>query len=210
MSEKQELPQAVRLLLALSALAATQDASSTRSVQSKKWYKDQSNQWLRSICKLVQIPHASLPPSITSEAVRESASDQISEWSKEEQERIAAVLVEASLAGDPDKDDKEKAKEENALKYTPLAKGLSHKTLEFLGLDAGRLLGDAERNLAGTLFKALKAAQEGSSAKVEESRQKQAQGWGGSLGRKLGMSSLKGRDVTNLQRPALESLLVES
>jgi hypothetical protein len=186
MSEKQELPQAVRLLLALSALAATQDASSTRSTQSKKWYKDQSTQWLRSICKLVQIPHASLPPSITSEAVRESASDQISEWSNEEQERIAAVLVEASLAGDPDKDDKEKAKEENALKYTPLAKGLSHKTLEYLGLEAGRLLGEAERNLAGTLFKALKAAQEGSTAKVEESRQKQAQGWGGSLGRKLG------------------------
>ena len=103
---------------------------------------------------------------------------------------MANVLVEASLAGDPDVDDKIKAKEENALKYTPLAKGLNHKALEYLGLDAGRLLGDAERNLAGTLFQALKAAQEGSSAKVEESRQKQAQGWGGSLGRKLGISFL--------------------
>jgi len=186
MAEKEQLPQAIRLLLALSALASTQDKSA-RSSQSQKWYKEQTTQWLRSICKLIQIPHASLPPSITSTAVHESASDQISEWSPEEQQRMAAILVEASLAGDPDKDDKEKAKEENALRYTPLAKGLNHKTLEYLGLDAGRLLGEAERNLAGTLFKALKAAQDGSKEKVEESRQKQAQGWGGSLGRKLGM-----------------------
>jgi hypothetical protein len=100
---------------------------------------------------------------------------------------MAGILVEASLAGDPDKSDAVKAKEENALKYTPLAKALSHDALEYLGLEAGELLAEAERNLAGTLFKALKAAQEGSSAKIEESRQKQAQGWGGSLGRKLGM-----------------------
>jgi hypothetical protein len=103
---------------------------------------------------------------------------------------MAGILVEASLAGDPEKDDKVKAKESDALKYTPLAKALSHTALENLGLDAKVLLAQAERNLAGTLFKALKAAQEGSSAKVEESRQKQAQGWGGSLGRKLGRCSL--------------------
>jgi hypothetical protein len=117
--------------------------------------------------------------------VRSSASDQIEEWSQEEMKRMASLLVEASLAGDPDIDDKQKVKEENALKYTPLAKALSHRTLENLGLEIG-LLAEAERELAGTLFKALKAAQEGSKDKVEESRQKQAQGWGGSLGRKLG------------------------
>lgn len=105
--------------------------------------------------------------------------------------RMAGILVEGSLAGDPDKDEKTKAKETDALKYTPLAKALSHKSLEYLGVgDPGGLLGEAEKNLASTLFKALKAAQEGSSAKVEESREKQAHGWGGKFGRQLGTYDL--------------------
>lgn len=194
MTEKQQLPeqpaplpQPVRLLLALSSLAATSAHPAPTSQSARKWYQDHTSQWLKSTCKLLTIPHASLPPSITSDAIKASASDQVGDWSEDEKVRMAGILVEASLAGDPEKDDKVKAKESDALKYTPLAKALSHTTLENLGLDAKVLLAQAERNLAGTLFKALKAAQEGSSAKVEESRQKQAQGWGGSLGRKLGM-----------------------
>lgn len=191
MGEKQHLPepppplsQPIRLLLSLSALAATDP------LPQSAWHRQQASQWVRSVCKLTSIDHASLPPSIAPEAVRASAQDQVADWSRNETVRVAGVLVEASLAGDPDKDDKEKAKEKDALKYTPLARACSWRALDALGLDAGGLLGEAERNLAGTLFKALKAAQEGSSAKVEESREKQAHGWGGQFGRRLGMSSL--------------------
>lgn len=200
MPEKEQLPepppplaQPVRLLLALSALAASHDlpsssAGSSGGASAKVWHEQQSDQWVRSVCKLTTIDPGSLPPSITSDAVRASTADQKGDWAEDEQLRMAGVLVEASLAGDPDKDDKTKAKEKDALKYTPLAKALSHRALDCLGLDAKHLLAEAERNLAGTLFKALKAAQEGSQAKVEESREKQAHGWGGQFGRRLGSS----------------------
>lgn len=191
MGEKQDLPepppslsQPIRLLLSLSALAAADPLPS-----SSTWHRTQATQWVRSVCKLTTIDHASLPPSITPDAVRASAQDQIAEWSEDEKVRMAGVLVEASLAGDPDKTDVQKAKEKDALKYTPLARACSWRALDALGLDAGGLLAEAERNLAGTLFKALKAAQEGSSAKVEESREKQAHGWGGQFGRRLGKSN---------------------
>ena len=200
MTEKEQAPsppaplsQPIRLLLALSAVASTQDllTQNRPSPYAQKWYTQQTTIWVRSICKLATIDYASLPPSISPDAVRQSTSDQLDEWTDDEKLRMAAILVEASLAGDPDKDDKAKAKEHDALKYTSLAKGLNHKALECLGLKgAGELLARAEKDLASTLFKALKASQEGSSAKVEESREKQAHGWGGKLGRQLGMFHL--------------------
>lgn len=180
------LPSPIRLILALACLAATQQPVSQPSPSTKQWYEHNSRLWLRSVLKLLSLSVDNLPPAVTVEAITASAEEQSGEWSEAEKSRMAGTLVEASLAGDPDKSDKDKEKEKDALKYTPLARALSHRTLELLGLPAKDLLPAAEKNLSLTLFKALQASQEGAKDKVEESRAAQSQGWGGKLGRQLG------------------------
>lgn len=173
------LAQTIRLLLALSALCATQDPP----VQwAAAWYRSASTTWLHAVCKLLSIDTAQLPPAIEPSAVQTSSEDQREEWTDDERLRMAGVLVEASLANEAGKS-KEK---EEALRYTPIARALSHRTLELLGLPAKELLPDAEKNLSATLFKALQASQAEAETKVESTRAAHSQGWGGALGRHLG------------------------
>jgi hypothetical protein len=174
------LPQTIRLLLALSALCATQHPP----VQwSSAWYRSASTTWLHAVCKLLSIDTAQLPPGIDEAAVQTTSEDQREEWTDDERLRMAGVLVEASLANEAGKS---KEKKEEALRYTPIARALSHRTLELLGLPAKELLPDAEKNLSATLFKALQASQAEAETKVESTRAAHSQGWGGALGRHLG------------------------
>lgn len=189
MGEKQDLPKPpeplaspIRLLVALGGLCATLHPA--HPVKAEKWFSQASHAWLEAVLKLLEIKSGQLPPQIEPDSVRASAQDQNDDWTPEEKTRIAGVLVEASLAVEANA---AKAKKEEALRYTPIAKALSHRTLWLLGLDAGRLLAEAEKNLSHTLFNALKASEEEKhkSEEVEKVRQARSQGWGGSLGRHL-------------------------
>ncbi|OCF30723.1 hypothetical protein I317_02546 [Kwoniella heveanensis CBS 569] len=179
------LDQPIRLIVALASLSATLHPKTPVSTLSVPWYKTTSSQWLKSVCKLLSFDQGRLPTSIDVESVKRSADEQRDEWSEDEILRIAGVLIEASLAAD-DTDIKKKKDEEGALKYTPIARALSYRTLELLGLPARELVPQAEKNLSNTLFHALKAAAEKENQeKVEKARAAQSQGWGGSLGRHL-------------------------
>ena len=190
MGEKQDLPKPpdplaspIRLLVALGGLCATLHPA--HPVKAEKWYSQVSHAWLEAVLKLLEIQAGQLPPQIEPDSVRASAQDQNEDWTPEEKTRIAGVLVEASLAVEANA---AQAKKEEALRYTPIAKALNHRTLWLLGLDAGRLLAEAEKNLSHTLFNALKAAEEEKhkAEEVEKVRQARSQGWGGSFGRHLG------------------------
>lgn len=175
------LPSSTRLLLSLSALCSTLHPASPPPPTTLKWYQATSSAWLKSVLKLLEIDAARLPPAVDVERVRSSAEEQRADWTDDEKVRMAGVLVEASLAVDA-----EKEKKEQALRYTPIARALSHRTLNLLGLPAKDLLPEAEKNLSSTLFTALKAAQENETAEnVESTRAAHSQGWGGSFGRSL-------------------------
>ncbi|WRT70552.1 uncharacterized protein IL334_007550 [Kwoniella shivajii] len=179
------LAQPIRLIVALSALSATVNPPPLTNTQ---WYKTSSSKWLTSVCKLLSFDQGRLPPSISPENVKASAADQREEWSSEEISRIAGILVEASLASETvaEENTKKEKKEEGALKYSPISRLLSYRTLQLLGLQPKELIPQAEKNLSNTLFHALKAAAEKESEeKVEKAREAQSQGWGGSLGRHL-------------------------
>lgn len=181
------LPQQVRLVVALAALAAVHDGSSSLGT-STEWYKSLTTAWIGQLCKLLDLDRQQLPPTVDSKTVSESAEDQKAEWSEAQVERIAGILVEASLAAHREDTSATKSnkEEEKQLRYTPLARALSHRTLSILGLPAKDLLPPAENTLSRSLFTALKAAEEDDTKKkVESTREKHSQGWGGSLGRKL-------------------------
>jgi hypothetical protein len=140
------------------------------------------------LCKLLELDRQQLPPTVDSKTVSESAEDQKAEWSEAQLERIAGILVEASLAAHREDTSATKSnkEEEKQLRYTPFARALSHRTLSILGLPAKDLLPPAENILSRSLFTALRAAEEDDTKKkVESTREKHSQGWGGSLGRKL-------------------------
>ncbi|WWD20595.1 hypothetical protein CI109_105071 [Kwoniella shandongensis] len=179
------LASPIRLIVALAALCSTQHPLVPPSPSSREWYKTVSSLWLKSVCKLLSFDLARLPPAIDPSNVRASADDQRSDWSHEEIVRIAGVLIEASLAIEAEESVK-RDKKEGALKYTPLARALSYRTLDLLGLPAKELIPVAEKNLSATLFSALKAAAEKEQQdKVESTRAAHSQGWGGSFGRTL-------------------------
>ncbi|WVQ85872.1 hypothetical protein IAT38_008040 [Cryptococcus sp. DSM 104549] len=179
------LPSPIRLILALASLCATTHPTAPPKPPAQEWFKASSSFWLKSVCKLLSFDIQRLPPAIDPENVKSAAEDQRSEWSAEEIVRMGAILVEASLATEAEENVKKNKKEE-ALKYTPVTRALSYRTLELLGLPAKELLPEAEMNLSSTLFTALRAAAEKESQdKVESARQAQSQGWGGSLGRHL-------------------------
>ena len=174
------LPAPLRLFISLSALCSTLHPANPAVPHNAKWHESASSAWLRSVFKLLEIDQSRLPRAVDVDSIISSASEQHEEWSDEERVRIAGVLVEASLAVDAQKE------KEEALRYTPLARALSHRTLDLLGLPAKDLLPQAEKNLGSTLFKALKAAKETEPEdKVESTRAAHSQGWGGSLGRSL-------------------------
>lgn len=190
MGEKQEkqappapppLPQQIRLLVALSSLSATHHPVAPASRESKQWYELQSTKWLGAVCKLLEIDTNRLPPTINPEAVKESAADQISDWTADEVGRIGGILVEASLAAAA----QGAKKDEQQLSYTPLARAFTYRTLENLGLESRVLVPAAEKDLSATLFSALQASAADSKGKVESTRQAHSQGWGGSFGRTL-------------------------
>jgi hypothetical protein len=181
------LPQQVRLVVALAALAAVHDGFSSLTT-STEWYKSLTTAWIGQLCKLLELDRQQLPPTVDSKTVSESAEDQKAEWSEAQLERIAGILVEASLAAHREDTSATKSnkEEEKQLRYTPFARALSHRTLSILGLPAKDLLPPAENILSRSLFTALRAAEEDDTKKkVESTREKHSQGWGGSLGRKL-------------------------
>ena len=174
------LPPPLRLLISLSALCSTLHPFNPSVRHNLKWHESSSSAWLKSVLKLLEIDQSRLPKVIDVESIISSAGEQREEWSAEERIRIAGVLVEASLAVDAQKE------KEEALRYTPLARALSHRTLDLLGLPVKDILPEAEKNLGSTLFKAFKAARETEPEdKVESTRAAHSQGWGGSLGRSL-------------------------
>ncbi|WVQ95585.1 hypothetical protein IAU59_002682 [Kwoniella sp. CBS 9459] len=185
------LDQPIRLIVALASLSATLHPKTPTSTLSVPWYKAVTAQWLKSVCKLLSFDQGRLPPSIDMESVKRSANEQRDEWSSDEILRIAGVLVEASLAAENTNTSETHVKKKEgeaagALRYTPIARALSYRTLELLGLPAKELVPRAEKNLSNTLFHALKAAAEKENQeKVEKARAAQSQGWGGSLGRHL-------------------------
>ncbi|KAK8850413.1 hypothetical protein IAR55_004331 [Kwoniella newhampshirensis] len=176
------LASPVRLIVALAALGATQHPIAPSS---SEWHRHLSSLWLKSVCKLLSFDIGRLPPGIEASSVKSAADDQRSDWSHEEVVRMAGVLIEASLAMEAEESVK-KDKKEGALKYSPLARALSYRALDLLGLPARELIPAAEKNLSATLFSALKAAAEKEQQdKVESTRAAHSQGWGGSLGRTL-------------------------
>ncbi|EIW69835.1 hypothetical protein TREMEDRAFT_43510 [Tremella mesenterica DSM 1558] len=207
----QPLPSPIRLLVSLSALCSTLHPPHPPAAGSESWHSTHSASWLQSVLKSLEIQSSQLPPTVTPDSVH-SVSDQCSDWSAEEKQRVAGILVEASLAVEADS---AKAQKEESLRYTPLARALNHLTLTRLGLEGGKLLSKAEKNLCTTLFNALKAAEEekAQKEKVEQVRQARSQGWGGSLGRHLatGAGVIAGGvliGVTGgLAAPAIASLL---
>lgn len=174
------LPQQTRLILSLSALCAAVHPASPRPPSNREWHNANALAWLRAVCKLVDIDTANLPGEVDVESIRSSTKEAFPEWTEEEKKRMASILVEASLAVEAEK---AKANKEEALRYTPLARSLSHRTIDLLSLDPA-CLPRAEKDLGTTLFKALEAASD-SSDKVESTVASHSQGWGGSLGRKL-------------------------
>lgn len=178
----------IRLIVALASLCAIVHPSHPINPAAREWYKENSTSWLQSVCKLLSFDIAKLPPSIEPESVKASAGDQRREWSEQEEIRISGVLVEASIAGEGDKNGKSgNGKKDEALKYSPLARAFTYHTLELLGLPAKELVPQAEKNLSHTLFRALLAASEkDQQEKMESTRAAHSQGWGGALGRHLG------------------------
>ena len=171
----------IPLLLSLAALCSTLHPANPPSQPTFEWYQSTSSAWLKSVLKRLEIDASRLPPAVEVESVNLSAAEHREDWTDEERLRMTGVFVEASLAVDAQKDDKREK-----LSYTPLARALSHRTLELLGLPAKDLMPEAEKNLSSTLFKALKAANENeASEKVESTRAAHSEGWGGSLGRSL-------------------------
>lgn len=215
------LSQPIRLLVALSALSAIHHPPSPTSRESKAWYDPQSQRWLASVCKLLELDQGRLPPTIDPESVRSSSEDQVSDWTSEEISRITGILLEASLASTTDTSSstntkpKEGEEAKAQLAYTPLARAWIYTTLFNLGLHPGDLVPLAEKNLATTLFTALKAATEDETKKneVEKARQAHSQGWGGSIGRHLatGAGVIAGGVVIGLTgglaAPAIAALL---
>lgn len=177
------LSQQIRLLVALSSLSATHHPASPPTRESQQWYDTTSTKWLAAVCKLLEMDTNRLPPTIDPAAVKASGADQISQWTTDEVSRIGGILVEASLAAAA----QGAKKGEQQLSYTPIARALTYKTLDNLGLQAHDLVPAAEKNLSATLFSALQAASAdaNSKSKVESTRQAHSQGWGGSFGRTL-------------------------
>ncbi|ODN82720.1 hypothetical protein L202_01006 [Cryptococcus amylolentus CBS 6039] len=173
----------LRLIVALASLCAK--SSVTLSAGAQKWYEAESTSWLQSVCKLLEFNIEQLPSSIEPSQVKLAADEQREEWSREEVIRIAGILIEASVAQDAQESAK-KGNKEGSLRYTPVARALSYRTAQLLGFPANELIPGAEKNLAHTLFKALKSASDNEQRdKVESARAAQSQGWGGSLGRHL-------------------------
>ncbi|WWC92160.1 uncharacterized protein L201_007114 [Kwoniella dendrophila CBS 6074] len=178
------LDQPIRLIVALASLSAISNPDPA-IVLNQEWYRNISRKWLLSICKLLSFDENRLPPTISIENIKNSANDQRSEWSQDEIDRIAGILIEASLATE-NLHTQNKKEEEGTLKYLPITRNLSYRTLGLLGLNAKESIPKAEKSLSHTLFHALKAAAEKENEeKVEKARQAQSQGWGGSLGRHL-------------------------
>ncbi|WWD08482.1 hypothetical protein V865_006594 [Kwoniella europaea PYCC6329] len=180
------LAQPIRLIVALASLSATSHPPSLTPFVNAEHYKTISSKWLTSVCKLLSFDQGRLPPAISPEDVKASANDQRDEWKEDEITRIAGILVEASLAAENIGAQKGKEEKEGTLKYSPISRYLSYRTLQLLGLPSKELVPRAEKNLSHTLFHALKAAAEKENQeKVEKARQAQSQGWGGALGRHL-------------------------
>lgn len=186
------LGQPIRLLVALSALSAVRHPPCPPSSETKGWYDPLAQKWLASVCKLIELDQNRLPPTIDPSSVRQSAADQTGDWSDEEISRITGILLEASLASTTESDPSHKGDKKDSqpqLAYTPLARAWIYTTLSNLHLVPGDLVPKAEKNLATTLFTALKAATEQEEVQkqkeVEKSRQAHSQGWGGSIGRTL-------------------------
>ncbi|WVQ63135.1 uncharacterized protein L199_001286 [Kwoniella botswanensis] len=180
------LAQAIRLIVALASLSATSHPPFLTPFANAEQYKTISSKWLTSVCKLLSFDQGRLPPTISPEDVKASANDQRDEWTEDEVTRIAGLLVEASLAAENIGAQKGKEEKEGTLKYSPISRYLSYRTLQLLGLPSKELVPRAENNLSNTLFHALKAAAEKENQeKVEKARQAQSQGWGGALGRHL-------------------------
>ena len=178
------LPQPIKLLLALAALATSQTPSTTPSTS--QWHRAQSSAWIQAICQVIELDPELLPPSALADGVKESALDQVDDWTQEQRIRIAEVLVEASLASSRPSTSTKNGKQEEQLRYTPLARAWSYGTLELLGLSAEDLLPPAEKTLSTKLFQALKAAEEAEKEKeVESTRAARSEGWGGTFGRHL-------------------------
>ena len=185
-SEPLKLPQHIRLLLALSALCATQNPIEAvpPSPSSSKWRSSISNPWLKSVCKILEIDQGLLPPAIAPEGVISSAEGQTEEWTTEERARMAEILIEACLAAS--KSDSGPNDKQEQLRYTALARAMSYRALYLLGLPAEHLIPEAENRLSSTLFTAWKVAAEAEKQdQVESTRAAHSQGWGGLLGRRL-------------------------
>lgn len=168
-----DLPRAHVFITALAAVCAV-----NRPPPGVAW--PEADKWLASLLHLLELEREALPSDVPPQDVAEVAAERDS-WSIEEQDAMARALVQAALA--PDKKasgDKDKTPK---VAYTPIARSAAHSTLDLLGLDAGVLLPRAEVALAAML-----AAAVSDDAAVDQAREKQRDGWGGLIGRRLGVS----------------------
>lgn len=175
-----ELPTATRFVVALAAVSAASRPPTGAAWSQETAGDGSADVWLDSLLTLLELSRDVLPSNVEPGDVSIAATER-ERWSEEERSVIARSLVQAALAPKEDKSTKKKDKDQTPqVIYSPIARAAAHRTLELLGLDLA-LLPRAEADLGASLAEALDAQ-----GAVDEAKNKQKQGWGGTLGRTLG------------------------
>lgn len=171
-----DLPRAHVFITALAAVCAV-----NRPPPGARWPDAQT--WLASLLHLLDLEREALPSDVPPQDVAQVAAERDT-WTIEEQDAMARALIQAALAPDK-KSGENKDNKTPKVAYTPSERAAAHSTLELLGLDAGVLLPRAEVALAAMLAAAVT-----DKGAVDEAREKQRDGWGGIIGRRLGESQV--------------------
>jgi hypothetical protein len=197
-------------VLALAAVSASQ-----RPPTGAEWHTEHgsADAWLDSLLSLLDLSRDVLPSNVEPEDVAIAATER-AHWSQEEKVRIAKCLIQAALTPTTEKD-RELTRERNRerdgdtgtqtpveekpsggglrwrkrsntksattpqVSYSPIARAAVHRTIALIGLDTA-LLPQVEAELGASLAAALDGTE------VDEARNTQRHGWGGTLGRSLG------------------------
>lgn len=162
----------LRFVLALAGLCAA-----SRPPEGVTWSRVDADAFLDALLAQLDLVRDVLPPDVVPSDVAFAAEGHRA-WTAEDQDALARTLVQACLApragGDKDKP---------KVVYTAAARAASHLALSLLGLDAGALLPQAEKEVGASLAAALEDAH--TDQAVDAAREKQKHGWGGKLGRGL-------------------------
>lgn len=169
------LPRQLRFVVALAAVSASE-----RPPSGTVWTG--ADAWLESLLSLLDLERDALPPDVNPEDVSIAAGGRDT-WSNDERRGIGWALIHAALAPETREDTKEPR-----VAYSAVARAAAHRTLSLLGLDS-TLLSVAEARVGATLAAAL----DGDKSTVDEAVSKQNEGWGGSLGRRIGGFRIQAR-----------------